>query len=146
MYLTGAKLYNLDAKARLTLPADIRKEFTPCERVCLVPLSEAVYGFTPEGHKAWVDSFFPDGFNPRNRKHDALRRQLTSRTVSVDIDSAGRVCLSKLSATDREKLGLSKEVMVVGNDDHFEIWNPSAWEKTQQDLDEDLEALMFDEG
>ena len=36
MYLTGSKQYNLDAKARLTLPAAYRKEFG--EQVCLIPL------------------------------------------------------------------------------------------------------------
>ena len=47
MYLTGSKQFNLDAKARLTLPANYRKDFDG--QVTLIPLHDALYGFTPEG-------------------------------------------------------------------------------------------------
>ena len=88
MYLTGTYGRSLDAKSRITLPATFRKQFDV--QVCLVPVGNALYGFTPESHQAWIASFFPNGFNPRNRKDDKLRRALASRTVTVDIDSAGR--------------------------------------------------------
>lgn len=144
MYLTGSKSYTLDAKARLTLPADIRREFT--EQVCLVPLPEALYGFTPEAHRAWVASFFPGGFNPRSKRDRDLRRHLTSSTVTLDIDRAGRIALSKVAPEVRASLEIEREVAVVGNDDHFEIWNSSRWDKEQADFsNEALDALMFDE-
>lgn len=144
MYLTGSKNYSLDAKLRLMLPADFRREFD--DKVCLVPLPEALYGFSPEGHKAWVMSFFPEGFNPRNRRDRDLRRHLTSSTVTVEIDRSGRLALSKVPAEQREKLGLEREVAVVGNDDHFEIWDARRWEQEQSDFsNDDLDKLMFDE-
>lgn len=149
MYLTGSKQYNLDAKARLTLPSTYRKYFA--DRVCLIPLKEALYGFTPEGFEGWVSSFFDrDGksFNPRNRKDVALRRMLTGSTVTVDIDSAGRIALGKLDATDptaRERLGLSKDVTVVGVGDHFEVWNTARWQAQQASAADALEALMYDD-
>lgn len=143
MYLTGAKQYNLDAKARLTLPADYRKEIG--DTVCLVPLDTAVYGFTPEGHRAWVESFFPNGFNPHSHHDDNLRRQLNQRTVTIDLDSAGRVALGKLNERDRNRLGLDREVEVIGNGDHFEVWNVGKWEESQADFADELESLMFDE-
>lgn len=149
MYLTGSKQYNLDAKGRLTLPATYRKDFT--DSVCLIPLKEALYGFTPEGFEAWVNSFFDrDGksFNPRNRKDVALRRMLTGSTVTVDIDSAGRIALGKLDALDanaRERLGLKKDVTVVGVGDHFEVWNTQRWEEEQSSAMDALDALMYDD-
>ncbi len=141
MYLTGSRKHSLDSKVRLTLPADMRREFA--EKVCLVPLNDALYGFTPDGHRAWVDGFFPDGFNQRSRDDVRLRQLLNSRTVTVDIDSAGRIALGKVPEDVRAKLGLAGEVMVVGNDDHFELWNVEEWEKAQEAFDDDLEALMF---
>ncbi|MCH3943585.1 MAG: MraZ family transcriptional regulator [Atopobiaceae bacterium] len=144
MYLTGSKQCTVDAKARLTLPASIRKEFD--DKVCIVPIDGALHGFTPEGHKAFLDSLFPEGFNPHSRRDVKLRRALTSRTETIEIDSAGRICLGKVSQRDRESLGLERQVMVVGNDDHFEIWNSERWEAVQAAFtDEDLDALLYGE-
>ena len=150
MYLTGSKQFNLDAKARLTLPANYRKMFDG--QVTLIPLHDALYGFTPEGFGQWVRSFFEkDGkkFEPGNRQHVALRRKLTGSAVTVDIDSAGRIALGKIDATDQEarnKLGLVRDVTVVGVEDHFEVWNTERWEAEQARLDEELDALMLGEG
>jgi len=148
MYLYGSKRFNLDAKARLTLPANYRKEFGGTQ-LLLIPLSDALYGFTPEGFGKWVSSFFEkDGkkFDSTNRAHVALRRKLTGSAVPVEIDSAGRIALGKVDATDagaRARLGLEREVTVVGVEDHFEVWNTERWEAEQANLPEDLDALMF---
>ena len=148
MYLYGSKRYNLDAKARLTLPANYRKQFD-CSQLLLIPLKDALYGFTPEGFGLWVNSFFEkDGkkFDAGNRKHVALRRMLTGSAVPVDVDSAGRIALGKIDACDataRERLGLERDVTVVGVEDHFEVWNTQRWEDQQANLAEDLDALMF---
>lgn len=147
MYLTGSKQFNLDAKARLTLPANYRKEFDG--QVTLIPLQDALYGFTPEGFGQWVSSFFEKdgkGFEPGNRRHVALRRKLTSSAVTVDVDSAGRIALGKVDAAKREALGLDRAVTVVGVVDHFEVWNPERWEAMDAALDDDLDALMYDDG
>ncbi len=146
MYLTGSKRFNLDAKGRLTLPATYRKDFDG--QVILIPLQDALYGFTPDGFGQWVQSFFEkDGkkFEPGNRRQVALRRKLTGSAVTVDIDSAGRIALGKVDAAKREKLGLKRDVTVVGVVDHFEVWNTQRWEAENAALDDELDALMFDE-
>lgn len=143
MYLTGSRKHSLDGKGRLTLPADFRRDFDT--KVCLLPLKDALYGFTPEAHKAYVDAQFPQGFSQASRRDVALRRGLNGATVTVEIDSAGRVALSRIAEAERKRLGLEKEVVIVGNDDHFEVWNPSAWEESQASFASDLDALMFDE-
>ena len=148
MYLTGSKQFNLDAKARLTLPATYRKDFEEQGQVILIPLQDALYGFTPEGFGQWVQSFFEkDGkkFEPGNRRQVALRRKLTGSAVTVDIDSAGRIALGRVDAQKREKLGLKRDVTVVGVVDHFEVWNTERWEAENAALDDDLDALMYDE-
>ncbi|MEE0027500.1 MAG: MraZ family transcriptional regulator [Atopobiaceae bacterium] len=145
MYLYGSKSYNLDAKARLTLPANYRKQFED-NMLLLIPLKDALYGFTPEGFGKWVNSFFEkDGkkFDAGNRKHVELRRMLTASAVPLDIDSAGRIALGKIDASARARLGLEREVTVVGVEDHFEVWNTARWEAEQADVADKLDALMF---
>ena len=146
MYLTGSKQFNLDAKGRLTLPATYRKDFEG--QVILIPLQDALYGFTPDGFGRWVESFFEkDGtkFSPGNRRQVALRRKLTGSAVTVDIDSAGRIALGKVDAQKRERLGLKRDVTVVGVVDHFEVWDTERWEAENALLDDELDALMYDE-
>jgi MraZ protein len=151
MYLYGSKRYNLDAKARLTLPANYRKQFDD-NQLLLIPLKDALYGFTPEGFGRWVNSFFEkDGkkFDAGNRWHVELRRRLTGSAVPVEIDSAGRVALGKVDASDpnaRTRLGLEHDVKVVGVEDHFEVWNSQKWEAEQENLPDVLDDLMFGGG
>jgi MraZ protein len=141
MFLTGAKSHRLDAKARLTLPAEYRKDFS--EKVLLIPLSDALYGFTPESHAEWMQRMFPNGLDPRNQKQQALSRYLNSSTVMLDIDSAGRIALGKVPQKVRDKFSLVDEITVVGNGDHFELWNTAIWEEQQQSMEDELGALLF---
>lgn len=139
MYLTGAYQHTLDAKARVTLPAVFRKQFG--DVVCLVPVGNAIYGFTPETHKAWVDSFFPDGFDPRNKKDARLRLAMLSSTVTVDLDKAGRLALGKVKAEALAKRDITRDVTILGAGDHFEIWDTARYEGQATDLDDLLDEL-----
>lgn len=140
MYLTGTYKHNLDAKTRVTLPATFRKQFD--EQICLVPVGDAILGFTPQSHQDWVASFFEGGKpNPRNPKDVRLQMKLLASTVTVDLDSAGRLALGKLDAAKLEKRGIHREVAVVGAGDHFEIWDAARFDAQMED--DDLEELMF---
>jgi len=145
--MTGTFPMNVDGKARITLPSPFRKEFE--RAIKLVPLKDCVYGFTPESFEAWVDSLFEsDGrsFNSRDPKDIKLRRGINASAVDVDLDSAGRIALGKLDVAKpgrREAFGLVGEVMVIGNGDHFEVWNSEKWQAEQESFEDDLESLMF---
>lgn len=145
--MLGAKRCNLDAKYRLTLPAEFRKEVG--DKVCLIPFQDCLYGFAPEQYDAWVDSLFEqDGghFDPRSREDVRLKRAILGRTVPADVDAAGRIALGKLDQAkpgQRERLGLVKGVTVVGNGDHFEVWSTERWEAEQESLDDDFESLLY---
>jgi len=147
MALLGSKQCNVDAKGRLMLPADFRKQLDGT--VCLIPLKDALYGFALADYENWVNSFFNrDGkeFDPRDRGQVKLRRLLTSHTAQVDLDSAGRVALGKVDASEpgaRERLGLGRDVTVVGSGDHFEVWNTERWNAENADFADEIDALMF---
>ena len=138
---------NVDGKARVTCPSSFRKEID--KRIMLVPFQGCVYGFTPEGFEAWVNGFFEYGdhhFDPHSRNDDRLRRGLNASAVEIELDSANRIALGKLDVAKpgrREALGLVGEVMVIGNGDHFEIWNADKWRAEIECFDEDLDALVF---
>jgi MraZ protein len=142
--LTGTFQRTLDSKVRTTLPAEFRKEFDG--KVCLIPFDGALYGFTPDGFKAWVDSLFErDGkhYDPRNKNDVRLRKGLTALCQTVDVDAAGRVALGKLGAKTLQSLGLGHDVTVIGADDHFEIWDAEKWEAETTSFEDDLLELMY---
>lgn len=146
MYLTGSKSVTMDAQGRITLPAEYRDDFKEAgNKVCLILVKGALWGFTPEGHREWVESCFPEGFNPRSKKDKALRLALNASTVTVDIDKAGRVALGKIRPSDLEKLAFGREVVVVGDADHFCVYSAEKWAETQAELEVDLDALLDDE-
>ena len=113
---------NLDAKGRLSLPAAVRNELGEHVRVLPAPDVEALYVFSESEYGNWVDSLFEKrgGFNPRSPEDQNLRRMLNAMAAPMDIDSASRIGLSD---TLRASKHLSREVTVVGNADHLEVWD-----------------------
>lgn len=150
--LAGSYPMNVDAKARVTLPAVFRKQLIDgdSKTIYLLPLKECVNGFTPSGLEKFIDGLFiEDGvnrFDSRSRKDVQLKSRLWASAVEVDIDSAGRVALGKLDsakAGTRERLGLTADVTVVGAGDHFEVWNTEEWNATQESFEDELDALLY---
>lgn len=145
MYLTGTKNVTVDAQGRITLPADMRKEFEGSRTISLIYIEGALWGFTPEAHEAWVRSYFKEGYNPRKKKDVQLLRYLTSKTTTLDIDKAGRVAISKIDEKDFEKLNLGHEAVVVGVMNHIEIYNAATWSAELDEAEDNVEALFYDE-
>ena len=91
------------------------------------------------GFDKWVEGLFAgreghEGFNPRDINDQKLMRAINKRTTSMDVDSAGRIGLSE---SLRKQANLDREVTVVGNYDHLEVWDRAA-----ADEDDDDEALL----
>jgi MraZ protein len=59
-------------------------------------------------------------------KAAALRRVLGSKSATVTLDKAGRICLPESMAKSVEIEG---EAVLIGLFDRFEIWNPERYEK-----------------
>jgi MraZ protein len=59
-------------------------------------------------------------------KLSALQRLLVGHAEDIALDNAGRLLVSPVL---REFAGLEKDVMLVGQGSHFELWNMEAWRK-----------------
>ncbi|MGI6033062.1 MAG: division/cell wall cluster transcriptional repressor MraZ [Coriobacteriales bacterium] len=130
MRFSGHAQHSVDDKGRVSLPAKQRKALP--EEVVVVPgFGKALYVFSEEAFDAWVDSFFPEGYNPRSKGDRELRGRLFGSAENVAVDAAGRI---KLSAEQREAVGIVKDVMISGNDDHLEIQDLAVYEQKQASL------------
>ena len=80
MYFNGTYDRNLDAKGRLSLPPAFKKQLEGLVRVLPAPEKEvdALYVFTEDTFKVWVDSVFEakGGFDPTNRSHRMVKEAL----------------------------------------------------------------------
>lgn len=71
-----------------------------------------------------------------DKQSSALQRLLVGFAEDISLDSAGRLLVSPVL---RDFAGLDKEVMLVGQGSHFELWSMSAWRAQ-------LEQVMQDDG
>ena len=126
--MVGEFHHKLDAKGRVSLPSDFRKSLPKNLKVTQAPKDTCLFVFAPEAFDAWVESIFSakGGYDPSNLEHDRARRILNSRAADVEIDSAGRI---SISADLRSKAMLEKEVVIIGNSDHVEIWDAKRWDE-----------------
>jgi MraZ protein len=123
----GATNLSMDAKGRIAVPAKHRDAlFAQCEgSVVLTAHPHSCLLLYPQ--PAWepiqakimsLSSF--------DAKLSALQRLLVGHAEDITLDSAGRLLVSPVL---REFAGLEKDVMLVGQGSHFELWNMEAWRK-----------------
>ena len=121
----GATSLSLDAKSRLAVPTRHREALhlqcagnlvlTAHPHRCLLLYPQPAW--EPIQAKMMALSSF-------DRQSSALQRLLVGFAEDVVIDGAGRMLISPVL---REFAELNKEVMLVGQGSHFELWNMEAW-------------------
>ncbi|MDO4590939.1 MAG: division/cell wall cluster transcriptional repressor MraZ [Slackia sp.] len=140
--LFGEYRHKIDAKGRLSLPAAFRKTLTEDTQLVVVPDTKTGFlsVYTVENYEAWVDALFETkgGYNPSDRMHVMLRTKLNASAMPNSMDAVGRI---NLAAKQREAVGLVKDAVLIGNTDHFEIWDAARWDDFQNSVD--LDALLF---
>ena len=136
MAFRGQSDHSLDSKKRLTVPSKYRSAFA--DGVVLHKwLDPCVALWTPDGFEAFTKSWLPD-LNPLGRTRRHLSGYLVSNSWDVDLDSAGRVTLNQQLLAHA---GIEKDVVVVGNVDHLEVWDRERWLKHQEELASEVAEL-----
>lgn len=121
----GATSLNLDAKGRLAVPTKHREAMllecagnvvlTAHPHRCLLLYPQPAW--EPIQEKVMALSSF-------DKRSSALQRLLVGYAEDITLDSAGRLLVSPAL---REFAGLDKEIMLVGQGTHFELWSMEAW-------------------
>jgi MraZ protein len=129
MSFRGHYEHSLDSKNRLNIPARFRPAFGNGLGLAKW-LDPCVAVFTPSGFDEFNDSFVT-GLHPLSQQRRDLTRFFSGGSFDAELDSAGRVTLN---AQLIEFAQLGKEVVVVGNRDHLEIWDKTRWADDQDRL------------
>ena len=126
---------NIDAKAdvkgRIFIPASYRKQLPEGERERLVMRMDpnnACLILYPEGVWNRKVSDFKEKLDEWNSDDQMLLMQFVSDAEWLDIDSQGRVLISKRYL---QQIGASLDVLFVGMLDRIALWDKAAYERSR---------------
>ncbi|HEX2302064.1 MAG TPA: division/cell wall cluster transcriptional repressor MraZ [Gaiella sp.] len=120
----GTYEHTIDEKSRLTLPARFRDALG--EGVVLARGLDGNVAVYPRETWAMTVEARISALDPLSREARELRRFFFSGAAEADLDRQGRILVP---AVLTRHAGLEREVVVAGNYDHLELWNPGAWEQ-----------------
>ncbi len=131
----GEYSHNLDTKGRIIIPSKFREELHSS-----FILTRGLDGcLTIYSLEQWNKIFEEINKLPTTKK--AVRqytRVLTSNACECSLDNQGRILIpSNLSAP----LNIKKECVIVGANDHIEIWDKNAWESYFEEANANFEEV-----
>ena len=136
----GATLVNLDSKGRLSVPTRYRDQLNESasgQMVCTIDINHACLLLYPLPEWEIIAQKLSrlSSINPQERR---VQRLLLGHASECQMDSAGRLLIAPVL---RQHAGLTKEVMLVGQFNKFELWDETTW---YQRVKEDIDAEQSD--
>jgi MraZ protein len=135
MTFRGLHEHNLDSKDRITVPSSYRGPLSG--GLVLIKGIERCVEVWPEAEAEAMEGRTLSALNPMSRDARRLQRRFFAHSESSELDSAGRVRLSKQLV---EHAGLSGRCVITGMGSRLEIWSPEEWYAE----DEEIEKLTPD--
>lgn len=137
----GAATVSLDSKGRLAIPTRYRAELVEKHHgslICTVDIRQPCLLLYPLQEWEVVEQKLMalSNFDPMQRR---IQRVMQGFATECEMDSAGRILLSPVL---RQHAQLEQQVMLVGQLNKFEIWQPEQW---QAQIAEDLSVGASDE-
>ena len=133
MAFRGHFEHSLDAKNRLSIPARFRAAFSSGTVLAKDP-EPCVAVWTPETHEAIIERAL-GALNPMGSDYRRLSRFYQGNSFEIELDASGRVTLPPPLLAHS---GIEKEVVLVGNIDHLEVWDRDKWDADQRDLNAEI--------
>lgn len=118
----GHYFHNLDTKGRMVVPSKFRNE-----------AGAVVY--IMKGFEGAMEVYKQETFDQELERLNSLtytnklardfKRARLSSVIEIEIDDHGRMAIPSKTLIDYK---IGKEVVIVGVQDHFEIWDAKAWQ------------------
>ena len=124
----GEYKHSIDAKGRLAMPARLREELG--ERFTVTKGLDGCLAVYPEKEwEALEDRIRGLGNGEKARR---VKRYYFANAFDAQLDAQGRILIP---ANLREFADLQKDVVVIGQLDHAEIWNSEKWRVYNEAID-----------
>ena len=144
----GIHNINLDGKGRLTIPTKYRNTITDQSNgsmVVTMDTEEKCLLLYPSTIWATIEKKIND-LPSFSKNHRRIQRILIGHAEDLDLDSAGRILLSKPL---RLAADMSKKITLIGQGEKFEIWNEDTWNTKvnnwrSEETDESEQSVLSD--
>lgn len=121
--MTGEYQHSLDSKGRLFIPAKLREELGEVFYITL-SMDKCLSAYSAQ---SWQE--FSDKVNAMSYVKQRKMRPLFAYASKCELDNQGRTLIPTHL---REYANLTKNVTVVGCNNHAEIWNEDAWKTVHE--------------
>ena len=138
--MTGEYQHTLDNKGRLFIPAKLREELGEVFYVTL-SMERCLCVYSAESWRVFADKVAAMPYVKQR-----LMRPLFAQAARCELDAQGRALIPQNLRAYAE---LTKNVTVVGCNNHAELWNSEAWsavfaaEATPENIAAAMEELEF---
>jgi MraZ protein len=129
MVFFGEYLVSFTAPGRIVIPKKIRELLKGDTFIVTKGFDVCLSGYDREDWESRSQSLV--SVSLLDRTDIAKRRALFSSTTYITIDEQGRFVIPKALLAHAD---LKDKVLILGVGDHFELWNPDAWESYQLQL------------
>ncbi|MDR1430081.1 MAG: division/cell wall cluster transcriptional repressor MraZ [Spirochaetaceae bacterium] len=123
-YLTGKYTNTLDDKGRLSLPSRLRAELSGGVLVVKEGEDHCLWAYPPDQWKLLSQTIIAST-NPLLPEDRLIRRRFLGSAQEIEIDKAGRISLPQAL---RESASLSRDCVILGQNDYIEIWDAGEYE------------------
>ncbi len=130
--------YSLDDKGRVKIPPKFKEILKEKHQNTLVltVFDDCIYAYP---YDVWEELERKAVNLPlTNKAARRFKRMFFSSAQDVNIDKQGRILIPGVL---REDVGIDKDVVVLGNLDHIEIWSKERWDSESKALRESEEEL-----
>jgi division/cell wall cluster transcriptional repressor MraZ len=125
--LTGTYPLKMDAGKGLSLPKAILTQLGKCDMVMLSPGSDKCLWLTNQAHLDRLTAKLDRSPAPES-EIQGFKRLYYAQTVKVPMKD-GKVVITERLA---QFAGLGQDLVLVGIDDHFEVWDSARWQRYTQ--------------
>ena len=143
---TGWSVHTLDAKGRLAVPARFRDVLKARrdERLVITTSDRCLVAYPREEWRALAEKV--SRLSQLDPRVQAFRRYFISGATECTCDKQGRVLIPQAL---REMAGLDGQVLLVGMQSNFEIWDKDRWYQERESIRQnfgDLSSFMAELG
>ena len=132
----GSSLYTLDEKGRLTIPPRFREVVRDGggDVVMLTQWEKCVWGYALDEWSQLEKRILAK--SDQSQIINDFRRYFVGSAHECPFDKQGRVLIPPML---RKYAQLEKEILLVGNLNHFEVWSSENWELRNQQFENNMQ-------
>ena len=129
--------HSLDEKGRLLLPRKIKEELKENSPLYVLKGFEGCLSvYTQIEFLKLCEECEKISFNKKNSR--SYLRAVLSSVIELNIDKVGRIQLPKETLN---RFHITKNIVIIGVGDHFEIWDLESYNKYEEEANNNFEEI-----